>query len=85
MTVMREGSTVWLDIHGETADSARRQITRWLSGAPADIQEVRVVHGYHGGTVLQQMVRRELKHPRIASRLLALNPGETRLILKKGE
>ena len=82
MTVTQEGSVVLLDIHGETAESARRQITHWLSKAPKSVREVRVVHGYHGGTVLQDMVRRELKHPRIATKMIALNPGETRVILK---
>lgn len=58
-----------------------RQLTRWLSHAPAEVREVRVIHGCHGGTVLRDMVRKKLKHPRIASKLVTLNPGETRLIL----
>ncbi|ARP49439.1 MULTISPECIES: Smr/MutS family protein [Caproicibacterium] len=84
MTEYRHGSVVELDIHGETRESAMHLLTHWLSHTPADVQEVRVIHGCHGGTVLRDMVRRQLKHPRIASKLITLNPGETRLILKKG-
>ena len=84
MIVTQEGGVVKLDIHGETAQSAYKQITKWLSHAPKNVKEVRVIHGYHGGTVLQEMVRRDLKHPLIAAKLVALNPGETRLLLKEG-
>ena len=42
-----------------------------------------VIHGYNGGQVLQNMVRSKLKHPRIQSKLLSLNPGQTRILLKK--
>ena len=85
MTEYRSGSVVELDIHGETEYSAMQQLTRWLSRAPADVREVRVIHGCHGCTVLRDMVRRKLKHPRIASKLIALNPGDTRLILKDSQ
>lgn len=83
MTEYRDGSVVELDIHGETEESARRLLTRWLSRAPQDVREVRVIHGCHGGTVLRDLVRHKLKHPRIESKLVALNPGETRLILRR--
>lgn len=83
MTEYRHGTIVDLNIHGETEESAMRRLTHWLSRAPADVTEVRVIHGCHGGTVLRDMVRGRLKHPRIASKMIALNPGETRLILKK--
>ena len=81
MTESRSGSTAELDIHGETEESAMRQLTRWLSRAPTEVREVRVIHGCHGGTVLRDMVRKKLKHPRISAKLVTLNPGETRLIL----
>lgn len=40
-----------------------------------------MIHGSNRGTVLRDMVRKELKHPRIHRKLLSLNPGETRLLL----
>ncbi|MCH4238726.1 MAG: Smr/MutS family protein [Oscillospiraceae bacterium] len=82
MTEYRRGSVVELDIHGETEESALHLLTHWLSRAPADVKEVHVIHGCHGGTVLRDMVRHRLKHPRIASKMVTLNPGETLLILK---
>ena len=29
------------------------------------------------------MVRKDLKHPRISAKLISLNPGETRILLKQ--
>lgn len=41
-----------------------------------------MIHGYSGGTILRDMVRVSLKHPRIRSKMVGLNPGVTVLILK---
>ena len=63
-------------------DDAKREIERYLSTVDQKVQEVIVIHGYHKGQVLKNMVRMRLKHPRIASKLVSLNEGQTRLILK---
>lgn len=52
-----------------------------MSRLPASVTEVIVIHGYHGGQALGNMVRQRLKHPRIRAKILCLNPGETRLLL----
>ena len=83
MHVTKAGSTVEVDLHGLTAEDAKRRLERLLSNLGPQISEVRVIHGYNGGQALRDMVRLRLKHPRIASKLVSLNPGETRLILKK--
>lgn len=82
MKVTKIGNTVEVDLHGLTEKDARRRLEHFLSGAGPNVTEVRVIHGYNGGQVLRDMVRLRLKHPRIASKLVGLNPGETRLILK---
>ena len=65
-----------------SAEQARELLLNWLSHSPESVTELRVVHGYNRGTLLRDMVRQELTHPRIRTKLPALNPGETRLILK---
>ncbi|MDO5601382.1 MAG: Smr/MutS family protein [Oscillospiraceae bacterium] len=82
MRQQRKGNILEVDLHGMTADEAKRSLERLLSSAPPAVKEVVVIHGYYNGTVLQEMVRTKLKHPRIASKMLSLNPGATRLILK---
>lgn len=77
------GSVMSVDLHGTTAEQAEFLITSWLDHAPAGISELRVIHGSNRGTIIRDMVRDELRHPKISSKLPTLNPGETRLILKK--
>ncbi|QAT51371.1 DNA mismatch repair protein MutS [Caproiciproducens sp. NJN-50] len=70
-----------VDLHGLTAEDAKRRLEHLLSSAGPEVKEVRVIHGYNSGQALRDMVRLRLKHPRIASKLVTLNPGETRLLL----
>ena len=76
------GPVVELDFHNMLVKDAQRELTSYLSHAPDSVREVRVVHGYHGGTALRDMIRYHFHHPRIKTKMIALNPGETRLILK---
>ncbi len=71
-----------LDIHGMTKAEAKRCIERYLSNAAAEIAEVAIIHG-RSSSVLKDMVRKELKHRRIAQKVLSMNDGETILFLKK--
>ena len=83
MLQRRYGLTIEVDIHGMRCEEAKRQLERLISSAPKDITEIIVIHGCHGGTALQNMVRRELSHPRIVSKYLSMNNGQTTLVLKK--
>nr|WP_319489464.1 Smr/MutS family protein [uncultured Caproiciproducens sp.] len=82
MHQIKYGSVLEVDIHGMTAGEAKRGLEQILSRADKDITELRVIHGYNSGQVLRDMVRRQLKHPRISAKLISLNPGETRILLK---
>lgn len=82
MLERRYGLTIEADIHGMRREEAKRQLELLLTRAPREITEVVVIHGCHGGTVLMEMVRRELRHPRIKSKYLSMNNGQTTLILK---
>ena len=70
-----------IDIHNMTGEQAKRHLEMYLSRADGSVKEVTVVHGYSGGTVLRDMVRNRLRHPRIKSKYASLNPGITILEL----
>jgi len=70
------------DIHGMTVSDAKRELEKLLSRIGPKTEELLVIHGYNGGTGLRDMVRGPLKHPRIESKLLSLNAGQTRILLK---
>ncbi len=70
-----------LDIHGLREEEAQRKIAAFLDGLDDGVCEVVIIHGYRGGQVLRDMVRTQLRHPRIVSVLPALNEGTTRIIL----
>ena len=82
MTVTKNGSVIELDIHGMYESEAEHAIRQFLSSADQGVREVIIIHGYRSGQVLKEMVRTRLRHPRIQSKLLSLNEGQTRLILK---
>lgn len=74
--------TMQVDIHNMTYIDAKKSLEKLLSTLnDPNIKEILVIHGYHNGNVLQNMVRK-LKHPKIKQRILSLNNGETTLILK---
>lgn len=82
MRFQRNGSVMSVDLHGTSAELAKELLLNWLSHAPGSVTELRVIHGSNRGTILRDMVRSELSHPRIRAKLPALNPGETRILLK---
>lgn len=72
---------VEVDIHNMRREEAKRYLEHFLSSVNGSVKEVVVIHGYASGTVLQQMVRKSLKHYRIKQKILSLNPGITTLLL----
>lgn len=73
---------VEIDIHGMTHDPAKRYLVQFLNRANGSVREVHVIHGWAGGTVLMDMVRKGLRHPRIQAKTPSTNPGVTILYLK---
>lgn len=72
-----------VDLHGMTKDEARNKLTLTIRNAPKGSVELRVTHGCNNGNVLQQMVRKEFRSPRIdyIQPVLA-NDGQTLVFLK---
>jgi DNA-nicking Smr family endonuclease len=82
LNVIKNGKTAEIDLHGLTVEDAKYRLEHFLTYASPDMTEVRVIHGCNRGQALRDMVRLRLKHPRISAKLVTLNPGETRLLLK---
>ena len=75
-----------LDIHNHTVESARKLITSTLKNLPPDVREVNIIHGYHQGTALRDMVRkysRKYSNSKIERKILGLNQGITTFIIRK--
>lgn len=70
-----------LDVHNMTKTQAVTAIDAALRRADAGVYRIRVIHGYHGGTVLRDAVY--AKHPKVKRIELGMNPGETDLILRE--
>lgn len=73
-----------IDIHGFTESEARLKVQDFIKKAPRNTQKIVVVHGYHNGTILSDMVRYKIRSPRIVDIMPAVgNDGETVIWLKE--
>ena len=73
-----------IDVHNMTKVQALTAIDAALRRANAGVYRIRVIHGYHGGTVLRDAVRAHYaKPPKVRRIELGLNPGETDLLLRE--
>ena len=82
MLVKKFGFTLEVDIHGMRVLQARDELERLIANCGADVREIVVIHGYHGGQALKDMVRNDLHSPRIRQKVLSLNNGQTSLLLR---
>ena len=79
-----QSGTIRLDIHGMTCTQAQAAIDAALRRAGGSVYRLEVVHGYHGGTQLRDMVRRVYaRHPRVKRLEVGLNQGATELVLRE--
>ena len=75
---------VEIDIHGMNKYQAKTFIESRLKKADKSVYRLRIIHGYHSGTELRDMVRKELGTNKKVLRIeMGLNPGETDLILRE--
>ena len=73
-----------LDLHGMTCYQAQVAIDAALRRAGGSVYRLELVHGYHGGTQLRDMIRQTyVKHPKVRRLELGLNPGTTELVLRE--
>jgi len=84
MAKLNTGSAIMeVDIHNMTVEQAKIFLKSKLKGS-SGVYRIRVIHGYHGGTALRDLVRRQIaKDPKVIRTEIGINPGETDLILKE--
>ena len=70
---------VTIDLHDMELLEATYHLEKLFETLPEDIKEVVVIHGYHKGQVLLNMVRKDFKHPRIKKKVIPMNKGITLL------
>ena len=82
---MRQVSTgiLELDVHNMTRVQAQAAIDAKLRRPPVGIYRLRIIHGYHGGTVLKELAQSYKKHPKVIRVEMGLNPGSTDLVLRE--
>ena len=73
-----------VDIHGMTREQAKTCLQAKLRKAPGSVYRIRVIHGYHSGTELRDLVRNQIaKDPRVLRYETGLNQGQTDLVLRE--
>lgn len=78
-----QAAILTIDLHGCTVVQAKAAIDAQLRRARPGTYRIRLIHGYHGGTALRDMIRRDYrKHPGIL-RLEFGTSGETDLVLRE--
>ena len=78
------GGFLEIDVHNMTRTQAITAIDARLRRADASVYRLRVIHGFHSGTVLRDAVRAHYKnHPKVRRIEIGLNQGETDLILRE--
>lgn len=75
------GGIVEIDLHGKNEYQARVTIDAALRRARAGTYRLRIIHGYHNGTALRDMVRKE--YPGRVLRVVPLDQGRTDLVLRE--
>lgn len=72
---------VEIDLHGKNTYQARITVDAALRRAGSGTYRLRLIHGYHGGTAIRDMLREEYA-PRVL-RLVSVNEGTTDLVLRE--
>ena len=78
---LTEKQVMVVDLHQMDSKQAKQWLSSKVTAAPREIREIEVIHGYHGGTALHNMVRKSFRHPRVKSKIIPLNQGSTILVL----
>lgn len=82
---MLQSGIIELDVHSMNRAQAKTYIDSQLKRAKKDIYQIKVIHGYRGGTAIRDMVRKTYRnHPKVVRVELPLNLshkcGKIRLI-----
>ena len=73
-----------VDLHGLYQEEAIKVIDRELKAADSSTYQIRLIHGFHRGTNLKNMIIEEYKyHPKVLRIQPGDNQGVTLLILRE--
>lgn len=75
-----------LDLHGRKAEEAKRLIDAQLDRAGRNVYRLRLIHGFHGGTGIKNMIWEEYSYgrePRVMRLEHGVNQGITELVLRE--
>jgi DNA-nicking Smr family endonuclease len=79
-----QNGIIELDVHQMNKFQAKTYIDSRLKQAKNDVYVIRIIHGYHSGTALRDMIRKEYRrNPKVKRVELSLNPGITDLVLRE--
>lgn len=70
-----------VDLHRLTKEDAKIELINAINSADINIKCLVIVHGYHGGTVIKNLVRNEFSSEYISEKI-NLDAGRTIFILK---
>lgn len=75
---------VQIDLHGKNAWQGRIAVDAALRRARPGTMRIRIIHGYHGGSILRDMIRAEYaSHPKVRRLETRLGDGVTDLVLRE--
>lgn len=74
---------ITVDLHGKNRYQAKIALDAALRRADGSVYRVRVVHGFHNGTALREMIAEEYAHHPQVRRLLSVGDGVTELVLRE--
>ncbi len=70
-----------VDLHNLTKEDAKANLIHAISCADFDVKCLVVVHGYHGGTIIKNLVRKEFSSNEVKEKI-NLDAGRTIFLLK---
>ncbi len=77
---------ITLDVHGMRVQEAVAAVQKKIDAAGPAVYQIRVIHGYHGGTRIREALREEFGHglePKVKRITMGENEGITELILRE--
>lgn len=81
---MIDKPVIEIDIHGMQRKQAKIYIDSILKKVGKNVFRIEIIHGFHGGSVLRDMVRSTYKNnPKVKRIELGLNNGATTLVLRE--
>lgn len=70
-----------VDLHNMTKEDAKANLIYAINSVDADIKCLVIVHGYHGGTIIKNLVRKEFQSPLVQEKI-NLDAGRTIYVFK---